>query len=98
MKKTNIIEREIAGSGLMQVKDKCSSGLYKNRMKTKLTHPKFTTVIAGALALGAATAAHAQYTPPPPPTPFSGFINEWLRQQNPYLAALDIGGGGGGVY
>ena len=46
----------------------------------------------GALALGAAASAQAQYTPPPPPIPFPGFINQWMRQENPYLAAWDIGG------
>jgi hypothetical protein len=48
---------------------------------------------AGALALGAAaTTAHAQYAPPAPLQPFPGFINQYLRQQDPYLAVWDIGG------
>jgi Alginate export len=46
---------------------------------------------AGAFAVGAA-AAHAQYAPPQPAQPFPGFINQYLRQENPYLSAWDIGG------
>jgi hypothetical protein len=33
----------------------------------------------------------AQYTPPPPPRPFPGFVNEALRAQNVYLSAWDVG-------
>ncbi|MFT3781560.1 MAG: alginate export family protein [Nibricoccus sp.] len=33
----------------------------------------------------------AQYTPPPPPRPFPGFLNERLRAADPYMAAWDIG-------
>ena len=33
-----------------------------------------------------------QYAPPPPPGPFSGFINEWLRKDNPYMSQWDFGG------
>jgi len=33
---------------------------------------------------------HAQYTPPPPPRPFPGFLNEYLRASDPYMAAWDI--------
>src|SRR5437899_893312 len=40
---------------------------------------------------GAAGIAHAQYTPPPSPEPFSGFINEALRSVNP-TNKWDIGG------
>src|SRR5579859_7660962 len=46
----------------------------------------------GALALGAATSSYAQYTPPSSPQPFAGYLNEWLRQQDPYLSAWDLGG------
>jgi len=81
---------EIACKGLPHVKGTNPAFLYKSRMKTKPA--KIKTVIAGALALSAATAVHAQYTPPPPSTPFPGFMNDWMRQQNPYLAVLDIGG------
>ena len=52
--------------------------------------------LAGKLALSmlALTTgnAPAQYAPPPPPQPFPGFINEALRQKDPYLSAWDIGG------
>src|SRR4051812_31187898 len=41
--------------------------------------------------VGIAT-AHAQYAPPPPPAPFAGFVNEYLRKQDPYLAQWDFGG------
>lgn len=34
----------------------------------------------------------AQYTPPPPLAPFPGFINQYMRNENPYLANWDIGG------
>ena len=46
----------------------------------------------GALALGALGTVHAQYTPPPPPIPFPGFLNDYLRKQDPYLSVWDIGG------
>src|SRR5690242_5464169 len=45
--------------------------------------------IIGVLTL---TVASAQYAPPPPPQPFAGFINEALRQNDPYMAAWDLGG------
>jgi hypothetical protein len=45
----------------------------------------------GIVALTAAS-AHAQYAPPPPPTPFQGFINEQLRNNDPYMNQWDFGG------
>ena len=45
-----------------------------------------------ALILASGAAAQAQYMPPPPPAPFPGFLNEWLRKDDPYMAAWDIGG------
>jgi hypothetical protein len=48
--------------------------------------------LAGALALVITTSALAQYTPPPPPIPFPGFINDYMRKQDPYLSVWDIGG------
>jgi len=47
---------------------------------------------AGVLALGATTQLHGQYAPPPPPAPFPGFINEWLRKDDPYMNRWDFGG------
>ena len=47
---------------------------------------------AGALVLAALNHAQAQYTPPPPPTPFQGFINEYFRAQDPYMNQWDFGG------
>src|ERR1051325_1941376 len=54
-------------------------------------NPTQKFVIAGALALGAAN-LHAQYAPPPPPTPFQGFLNEYLRKDDPYMNKWDFGG------
>ncbi|TAK98497.1 MAG: hypothetical protein EPO07_11930 [Verrucomicrobia bacterium] len=34
----------------------------------------------------------AQYAPPPPPLPFQGFINEYLRADDPYMNKWDFGG------
>src|SRR4051794_37967368 len=34
----------------------------------------------------------AQYTPPPPPAPFAGFLNEALREQNPGATNWDLAG------
>jgi hypothetical protein len=49
-----------------------------------------------ALAAGAAVSAssmvHAQYSPPPSPAPFSGFINEWLRKDDESMKKWDFGG------
>ena len=50
------------------------------------------TLAAGALVLAAMNHVYAQYTPPPPPVPFPGFINDYLRKQDPYAAQWDIGG------
>ena len=51
-----------------------------------------TTLSAGALVLAALDEVHAQYTPPPPPTPFQGFINEYFRAKDPYMNQWDFGG------
>ncbi|HXF10309.1 MAG TPA: alginate export family protein, partial [Desulfuromonadaceae bacterium] len=50
------------------------------------------TLSAGALVLAAIEQAHAQYTPPPPPTPFQGFLNEYLRAKDPYMNQWDFSG------
>ena len=47
---------------------------------------------SSTLALGYVSPVIAQYAPPPPPQPFPGFINELLRQQDPYYSAWDLGG------
>ena len=57
-------------------------------MKSKLM-PTLTT---GALVLAAINTIYAQYSPPPPPTPFQGFINEPLRADDPYMNKWDFGG------
>ena len=57
-------------------------------MNSKLT----TTLGASAIVLAATQSVFAQYTPPPPPLPFQGFINEALRKNDPYLNQWDFGG------
>jgi len=60
-------------------------------MSNIATHiPK--TLTAAALVLTATGAAHAQYAPPPPLQPFPGFLNDWMRKKDPYLANWDISG------
>jgi hypothetical protein len=54
--------------------------------------PNFKNISAGALVLAALNDVQAQYTPPPPPLPFQGFINEYLRGRDPYANQWDIGG------
>src|SRR5215475_6772940 len=46
----------------------------------------------GALLAVTQNRASAQYAPPPPPAPFQGFLNEWLRKDSPYMNQWDIGG------
>ena len=48
-------------------------------------------LLAGALVLAAVNSVYGQYTPPAP-QPFAGFVNEWLRKDNPYMNSWDIGG------
>ena len=50
------------------------------------------TLTAGAFVLATIHHVYAQYTPPPSPGPYAGFINEWLRQQDPAMNAWDFGG------
>lgn len=51
------------------------------------------TILAGsALVLAAINSTYAQYTPPAPLQPFPGFINDYLRKEDPYLAVWDVGG------
>jgi hypothetical protein len=54
--------------------------------------PNLKTLAAGALLLAALNETEAQYAPPPPPAPFQGFINEWLRKSDPYMNQWDFGG------
>jgi hypothetical protein len=51
-----------------------------------------TPLAATAVVAGTGPWLQAQYAPPPPPQPFPGFLNQYLRQQDPYNAAWDIGG------
>jgi hypothetical protein len=48
--------------------------------------------LGSMLVLTAVNGLHAQYAPPPPPAPFQGFINEWLRKDDPYMNKWDFGG------
>jgi hypothetical protein len=50
------------------------------------------SLVLGAFAAGVTGVAHAQYTPPPPPAPFPGFLNEYLRKNDPYMNQWDFGG------
>ena len=47
---------------------------------------------SSTLALGYVSPVIAQYAPPPPSQPFPGFINDFLRKQDPYYSAWDFGG------
>src|SRR5260370_38433660 len=62
-----------------------------NCMKRRKNHRFTQTVTAGALVLGAVASAHAQYSPPPPPALFPGFINEALRQNDRNMNEWDLG-------
>jgi len=50
------------------------------------------TTTTAALVLAALNQVYGQYAPPPPPAPFPGFINEWLRKDDPYMNKWDFGG------
>ena len=49
-------------------------------------------IITSSIVLAAINSVYAQYTPPPPPVPFPGFINDYMRKEDPYLSVWDIGG------
>ena len=57
-----------------------------NRYKT------LTTLFASVLLLAARNGAEGQYTPPPVPYPFPGFINEFLLAPQEFTNHWDIGG------
>ena len=65
------------------------------KSKSKLTA---TTAVGSSIVLAALNTVYAQYTPPQPPAPFAGFINEALRKDNPYMAQWDFGGSVRGRY
>ena len=56
-------------------------------MKYSVSH-----LSAGALVLASASLVQGQYAPPPSPAPFQGFLNEWLRKDDPYMNKWDFGG------
>ncbi len=74
-------------SGLNQIKDETQQVIQNKRMKNTKT-----TLTAGAIVLAALNHVYAQYAPPPPPAPFPGFINDYLRKQDPYMNQWDVGG------
>ena len=43
----------------------------------------FFALASTAVALGYVSPVIAQYAPPPPTQPFPGFINDFLRKQDP---------------
>src|ERR1041385_6291947 len=53
---------------------------------------KLKTLTASSLVLAAINQIYGQYTPPPSPVPFAGFINEALRKNDPYMNKWDFGG------
>ncbi len=53
---------------------------------------KLAQLTTSALVLCAAETVYGQYAPPPPPMPFPGFLNEYLRKDDPYMNAWDIAG------
>ncbi len=55
-------------------------------------NPTLKTLSAGAIVLAATSHVYAQYAPPPPPAPFPGFLNEYLRKDNPYMNQWDFSG------
>ncbi|MCC6234932.1 MAG: alginate export family protein [Verrucomicrobiales bacterium] len=61
-----------------------------------MTHSSTLTRSSAFIGLAACLASpllsFAQYAPPPPPSPFPGFINEALRKDDPYMNAWDFGG------
>src|SRR5436190_8833447 len=47
---------------------------------------------AGALVLAITASVYAgDYSPTSPLRPSAGLVNDWLRQDNPYMSAWDIG-------
>lgn len=57
-----------------------------------MTKTSATTFAASALLVATSISLQAQYAPPPAPAPFQGFINEWLRANDPLWNKWDFGG------
>lgn len=53
---------------------------------------KLAQLATSALVLTAADTVYGQYAPPPPPIPFPGFLNEYLRKNDPYMNTWDFSG------
>ncbi|HLX68826.1 MAG TPA: alginate export family protein [Verrucomicrobiae bacterium] len=73
--------------GLIQIKDE----IQKTSQNIEMINTK-ATLSAGAIVLAAINHVYAQYVPPPPPAPFAGFLNEYLRTNDPAMNAWDFGG------
>jgi hypothetical protein len=58
----------------------------------KMSYRATRSLVLSAVTAGATGFAHAQYAPPPPSAPFSGFFNEYLRKNDPYMNQWDFGG------
>src|SRR3982751_4790440 len=66
---------------------------FNSTNKTKrMVNSKIGKISLGALLIAGARDLRAQYTPPPPPAPFPGFLNEYLRKNDPYMNQWDFGG------
>jgi hypothetical protein len=63
---------------LIEINDRKPPMRETTGMKSKLA-----TLTAGTCVLAAISHVYGQYTPPPPPAPFQGFINEALRKDDP---------------
>jgi hypothetical protein len=72
---------------LIQIKD----ANQKTPQNLEMTRTK-ATLSAGAIVLAAVNHTYAQYAAPPPPAPFAGFLNEYLRTNDPAMKAWDFGG------
>src|SRR3954470_719747 len=66
---------------------------FNSTNKTKrMVNSKIGKISLGALLIAGARDLRAQYAPPPPPAPFPGFLNEYLRKNDPYMSQWDFGG------
>jgi hypothetical protein len=66
---------------------------FNSTNKTKrMVNSKIGKISLGALLIAGARDLRAQYAPPPPPAPFPGFLNEYLRKNDPYMNQWDFGG------
>jgi hypothetical protein len=73
------------------------SPLHPLNLEIEMMKPYCSTLTAGALVLAALNSAHgavltgADFDPTKPARPSAGLLNDWLRQDDPYMAAWDLG-------